>query len=68
MPHEPCNKPLAMPGFIIYRYKGRFGWIMAAAHDTEGALKEVARSTDAKVNKANLQVWDYEQNQYTDIM
>ena len=68
MAYEPWNKPLAMSGFISYRYRGPFGWIMASAHDTEGALREVARSTDAKVNKANLQVWDYEQNQYTDIM
>ena len=68
MAYEPWNKPLAMSGFISYRYRGPFGWIMASAHDTEGALREVARSTDAKVNKANLQVWDYGQNQYTDIM
>ena len=68
MPHEPCNKPLAMPGFISYRYNGRFGWIMAAAHDTEGALKEVARSTDAKIERANLQIYDYEKGKYIDII
>ena len=68
MAYEPWNKPVAMPGFISYRYKGPFGWIMASAHDTEGALREVARSTDAKVNKANLQIWDYEQKQYIDII
>ncbi len=68
MEYEPWNKPLAMPGFISYRYKGRFGWIMAAAHDTEGALKEVARSTDAKIECANLQIYNYEKGQYIDIM
>ena len=68
MPYEPWNKPLAMPGFISYRYRGPFGWIMASAHDTEGALREVARSTDAKIDKSNLQIYDYEKKQYVDIM
>ena len=68
MPYEPWNKPLAMPGFISYRYKGPFGWIMAAAHDTEGALKEAARSTDAKIERANLQIYDYEKGKYIDII
>ena len=68
MPHEPCNKPLAMPGFISYRYKGPFGWIMVAAHDAEGALREVSRSTDAKIECANLQIHNYEKGQYIDIM
>lgn len=57
-----------MAGFISYRYKGPFGWIMVAAHDAEGALREVSRSTDAKIDKANLQIWDYDQKQYIDIM
>ena len=57
-----------MPGFISYRYKGPFGWIMAAAHDTEGALKEAARSTDAKIERANLQIYDYEKGKYIDII
>ena len=68
MPYEPWNKPLAMPGFISYRYRGPFGWIMASAHDTEGALREVARSTDATIDKSNLQIYDYEKKQYVDIM
>lgn len=68
MPYEPWNKPLAMPGFISYRYKGPYGWIMAAAHDDDGALRQVARSTDAKIDKANLQIYDYEKKRYVDIM
>ena len=67
MEYEPWNKPLAMPGFISYRYKGPYGWIMIGAHDTEGALREVARSTDAKIEPANLQIWEYEKKQYVNI-
>ena len=67
MPYEPWNKLLAATGFTSYRYRGPFGWIMLAAHDTEGALREVARSTDAKINPANLQIWEYEKKQYVDI-
>ena len=65
---ELYNRPLSANGLTSYRYKGRFGWIMAAAHDTEGALMEVARSTDAKIERANLQIYDYDQGQYVDIM
>ena len=68
MEYEQWNKPLAMPGFISYRYRGPFGWIMASAHDTEGALREVARSRDATIDKSNLQIYDYEKKQYVDIM
>ena len=53
-----CDKPLAMPGFISYRYKGAYGWIMIAAKDHDGAMRECARSTQAKLSIDNLQIWD----------
>ena len=65
---ELYNRPLSANGLTSYRYKGPYGWIMIGAHDTEGALKEVARSTDAKIERANLQIYDYDQGQYVDIM
>ena len=68
MEYEPWNWPLAAKGLISYRYRGHFWWIMIGAHDTEGALREVARSTDAKIERANLQIYNYEKGQYIDIM
>lgn len=68
MPYEPWNKPLATTGFASYRYRGTFGWIMIGAHDMEEALDEARRSTDADIERANLQIWNYEKDQYTDIM
>ena len=66
--HELCNRPLSANGLTSYRYKGPYGWIMIGAHDTEGALMEAARSTDAKIECANLQIYNYEKGQYIDIM
>jgi hypothetical protein len=62
-PRQPVattDRPLAARGLTSYRYKGRFGWIMIGAKDHEGALNEARRSTDDKVTKENLQVWNGE--------
>ena len=56
MPYEPWDKPLATPGLVSYRYRGPFGWIMVAARDHDDALREAARSTDAKIDIANLKL------------
>ena len=65
---ELYNRPLSANGLTSYRYKGPYGWIMIGAHDTEGALTEAARSTDAKIECANLQIYDYEKGKYIDII
>lgn len=52
------DKPLAAPGLISYRYKGRYGWIMIGARDHSDALNEAKRSTDLPINIENLQIWD----------
>jgi hypothetical protein len=52
------NKPLAAPGLISYRYRGRYGWIMIGARDKTDALREAGRSTDDKIDLVNLEVWD----------
>lgn len=53
-----CDKPLAAPGLISYRYKGRYGWIMIGAHDNADALNEASRSTDDPINIEHLQIWN----------
>jgi hypothetical protein len=60
-----CDKPLAAEGYTSYRYKGRFGWIMIGAHDTDDALREARRSTDDPVTVAGLQIWNG--NEYTEV-
>lgn len=49
------DMPLAVPGLISYRARGRYGWIMIGAHNDDDAMKEALRSTD---NVVELQVWD----------
>jgi len=53
-----CNKPLAAPGLISYRYWGLYGWIMIGATDHNDALREAKRSVSYDVTIDNLQVWD----------
>lgn len=51
------NRPLAAPGLISYRCKGRFGWIMIGATDHDNAMREAYRSyQDAK--REELEIWD----------
>lgn len=51
------DKPLAAPGLISYRCKGRYGWIMIGANDDLDALKEARRSS-SEAKAEDLQVWD----------
>lgn len=55
------SKPLAAKGYISYRYKGRYGWIMIGAKNTLDALNEAKRSTSTPVTLNNLQIWSEEQ-------
>ena len=59
------NKPLAIKGLKSYRYRGRYGFIMIGATDTQDALKEACRSTESKVIIDNLEAWDYSKYMYT---
>lgn len=43
---EYHNRPCAAEGFISYRAKGRYDWIMIGAKDDEDAAREASRSTD----------------------
>ena len=55
---NPCDRPMAAHGLTSYRYKGRYGWIMIGAKDTEGALSEARRSTyDKQASIENLEIW-----------
>lgn len=55
---DVTNKPLAIAGLTSYRYKGPWGWIMIGAKDHEGAFREARRSTHAKIEPENLEVWN----------
>jgi hypothetical protein len=55
------DRPMAAHGFLSYRYKGRYGWIMVGAKDHLDALREAQRSTDDLVTLDRLQFWDGQQ-------
>jgi hypothetical protein len=59
------NKPMAIQGLKSYRYKGRYGYIMIGAKDTQDALREASRSTDSEITSDNLESWDYSKYMYT---
>lgn len=52
------NKPLAAEGLLSYRYRGRYGWIMIGATDTNDALREAQQSTSDPVTVDKLQKWN----------
>lgn len=57
------EKPCASKGLLIYRYKGRYGFIMIGALSDNDALKEAQRSTSDKVIIDNLEFWNGSQYQ-----
>ena len=61
---ETHNKPMAIKGLKSYRYRGRYGYIMIGATDTQDALREASRSTDSKITIDNLEAWDYSKYLY----
>lgn len=63
MAQAVTDLPLAIPGLLSYRCKGRYGWIMIGAPDDLDALNE-ARRSQADVSPDGLQRWNgsaYEQ-------
>ena len=56
-----CNKPLAAPGLISYRYWGLYGWIMIGGIDNDDALIQAKRSIrHGEPTIDNLQIWNGE--------
>lgn len=55
---NPCDKPMAAHSLTSYRYKGRYGWIMIGAKNTDDALSEARRSTyNKQAEIENLEIW-----------
>jgi hypothetical protein len=61
------DKPLAAPGLTSFRYKGRYGYVMIGATDTEDALREARRSVDGPALIQNLDVWDDRASRYVPV-
>jgi hypothetical protein len=56
-----CDKPMAAKGYISYRYRGRYGWIMIGALNDADALNEAGRSLNwDKPVMSNLERWNGE--------
>ena len=51
------DRPLADKGFLSYRCKGAFGWIMIGAKDDDDAMVQARRSS-AHAQREHLQKWD----------
>ena len=61
-----CDKLLAITGLDSYRCKGRYGWIMIGALNTNDAMNEARRSS-SDVSIEGLQKWSKIHNQYEAI-
>lgn len=46
---DACNMPCAAKGFISYRCRPPYGWIMIGALDTQDAINEAKRSSSHAV-------------------
>lgn len=59
--------PCAAKGFVSYRYKGPYGWIMIGAKNIQDALNEANISlSNGKATMENLQIWNDEIKMYED--
>lgn len=47
--------PCASPGYISYRARGRYGYIMIGALDIDDAWREARRSCD---DPKDMEIWD----------
>ena len=57
------DRPLASQGWISYRCRSPYGWIMIGAKDHDDAMRE-ARRSNPTVSRDGLQVWDASARQY----
>ncbi len=56
---DTTNRPLAAPGLISYRYRGRYGWVMIGARDHADALSEANRSiAPDRATLDRLEMWN----------
>ena len=62
------NRPLAAKPFQSYRYKGRYGFIMIGAANTEDALREARQSVTGPATVNNLDIWDAETARYLPVV
>lgn len=51
------SRPLAAYGFVSYRCKSLYGWIMIGALNHDDALREAKRSSSTAKTE-DLQIWD----------
>ena len=51
------SRPLAAPGLVSYRSRGRFGYIMIGARNHAHAQREALRSSEVAQQK-DLEVWN----------
>ncbi len=61
------DKPLAGPGLTSYRYKGRYGYVMIGAVNTEDALREARRSIEGPALINNLDIWGGRSARYVPV-
>ena len=55
--NEYWSRPCAAEGFISYRARGRYGFIMIGARDNADALREAKRSNPA-ITADMLEIWN----------
>lgn len=59
-----CDRPLAAPGLVSYRYRGRYGWVMIGAKNHDDAMNEAKRSNPENTWRCDLEVWDAWERKY----
>ena len=62
------TRPCAAAGLTSFRYKGRYGFIMIGATNTEDALREARRSMTGPATVNNLDIWDAETARYLPVV
>ena len=67
MPNH-VTRPCAAAGLTSFRYKGRYGFIMIGATNTEDALREARRSVTGPATVNNLDIWDAETARYLPVV
>jgi hypothetical protein len=67
MPNH-VTRPCAGAGLISFRYKGRYGFVMLGATNTEDALREARRSVTGPATVNNLDIWDAEAARYLPVV
>lgn len=65
------DRPLAAPGLVSYRYRGRWGFIMIGATSNDDALVQAGRSLELvreSVDLSRLEIWDGERDCYVPVV